>query len=580
MSAARDSFFTWLTRFLKDRGYIFAKTGSRVQGFVGNQAINSETGIWANDDEFNKPKLWILHVDVRGDEMVVSLVPENRATNIGIANVSSGNSVGLCARIVAEFRVDETEFERPDNWTWNLLFLTPYPVGTGGSAEIFQFNPANGVLSFKGDGAAFEQKGYIFASLLGLRDPNESVIIGGKDITYGAVTQKLREFIHTQSLGGVLGQVEFYDLAVEGGAAMALRTDVGQAFEDAPAAPAAPEAPEDDGNEGEEGDVGPDAVLVNIEPEPDLLGIDQSVYDQINAALKSGKQHLMFYGPPGTGKTTIASWVAVTLGGDKWTMVTGSADWSSQDIIGGYQPIGDGQVRFIPGVLLKAFDQPFIIDELNRCDIDKVLGPLFTVLSGQHTSLPYRVNIAEEDSPSYVILPEPKVDKAAHEYAPGVRWRLLATINSIDKASLYQMSYALSRRFGWIYVDAPQDKGVFVRQFMAKEYNVNPADGAPCPLAAIWDSVNKVRVLGPAPFIDAIRGVLAMDDLANLFEAATPAMSRHMLDAFDMFVLPLMDGILKHEASELAAEISAHLGLVANSPEAKRIESRLSGVAV
>ena len=76
------------------------------------------------------------------------------------------------------------------------------------------------------------------------------------------------------------------------------------------------------------------------------------------------------------------------LSGGKWTLVTGSSDWSSQDIIGGYQPIGGGSVAFIPGVLLRRFDRPLIIDELNRCDIDKVIGPLFTVLSGSKPPCP------------------------------------------------------------------------------------------------------------------------------------------------------------------------------------------------
>src|SRR5690606_4379281 len=117
---------------------------------------------------------------------------------------------------------------------------------------------------------------------------------------------------------------------------------------------------------------------------------------QINAMLQSGKQHIMLYGPPGTGKTSLARWIASSLPGGLWTLVTGSSDWSSQDIIGGYQPVGDGEVDFVPGILLRNFDRPLIIDELTRCGIDKVIGPLFTVLSGQQTTLPYRTNIRDK----------------------------------------------------------------------------------------------------------------------------------------------------------------------------------------
>src|SRR5262245_20815040 len=57
--------------------------------------------------------------------------------------------------------------------------------------------------------------------------------------------------------------------------------------------------------------VGPTSTeFIEIPEFSDLIGIDPSVYRQINAALKAGKQHLMLYGPPGTGKTTLAQLVA------------------------------------------------------------------------------------------------------------------------------------------------------------------------------------------------------------------------------------------------------------------------------
>src|SRR6185437_3182522 len=133
-----------------------------------------------------------------------------------------------------------------------------------------------------------------------------------------------------------------------------------------------------------------------------------------------------------------------------------------------YQPVGDGKIAFIPGILLRDFDRPLIIDELNRCDIDKVIGPLFTVLAGHATTLPYRVDVTSPTSPQYVILPQPKPEAGAHEFAPTTAWRIIATINSIDKASLYQMGYALTRRFGWIYVDAPNDLDAFLVEFLRR----------------------------------------------------------------------------------------------------------------
>ena len=164
-------------------------------------------------------------------------------------------------------------------------------------------------------------------------------------------------------------------------------------------------------------------------------------------------------------------------------------------------------------MLLRNFDAPLIIDELNRCDIDKVIGPLFTVLSGHQTTQPYRVDIEKADSQQYQILPASKRAPEKHEFAPGRRWRLLATINSIDKAALYQMSYALTRRFGWVYLDAPRDTPGFIAKYLRREHpEVEvPQDISLCPLAAIWTKINEFRPIGPAPIIDAIEAVLAMD---------------------------------------------------------------------
>ena len=321
--------------------------------------------------------------------------------------------------------------------------------------------------------------------------------------------------------------------------------------------------------------------MLKLPPFDDLIGIDPSVYRQIEAAVNSGKQHLMFYGPPGTGKTTLARRLAGVLNGQKWALITGSADWSSQDIIGGYQPIEGGSVKFYPGVLLRNFDRPLIIDELNRCDIDKVIGPLFTVLSGQATTLPYRTDIADADSPQYMILPEWKQNPAEHEFAPGKAWRLIATINSIDKASLYQMSYALSRRFGWIYVDAPRDTSGFVQTYVEREFETvaGGGQGTP-PLAAIWEAVNQVRTIGPAPIVDALKSIRVMDPSADLLGEPIGDLKTAYLDAFDLFFLPILDGILRHEADGIANAVIAALALESTSVEAIGLRRRVMSVAV
>jgi MoxR-like ATPase len=331
-------------------------------------------------------------------------------------------------------------------------------------------------------------------------------------------------------------------------------------------------------NDTSESDTPPD---FDIPVFSQLIGIRPEVYDQIRNALKSGKRHLMFYGPPGTGKTSLAELVAGHLH-NSHRMVTGSSDWSSQDIIGGYQPAGEGSIRFTKGILLEHFDKPLIIDELNRCDIDRVLGPLFTVLSGQPTTLPYLRNPADESSPRFVILPAAKPNAAEHEFAPTQNWRLLATINSIDKASLYQMSYALTRRFAWILVDAPEDLNRFVHEFSALKgyWSDQPAEGAQSPVAAMWSAINDVRPMGAAPFIDVMAYCKAAAPDFDFFVSAEGERRSIYLNAFRVFILPMLDGIAHEQANRIAVNIANVLSLPSDSNGAKELTRTLLSLAL
>jgi MoxR-like ATPase len=323
-----------------------------------------------------------------------------------------------------------------------------------------------------------------------------------------------------------------------------------------------------------------DVALGDEVPEdPDLLGVDPAIYRQINAALQSGKQHLMFYGPPGTGKTTLAQHCARSLA-NRHTLITGSSDWSSQEVIGGYQPVGNGRIEFVPGILLRHFDRPLIIDELNRCDIDKVIGPLFTVLSGQRTTLPYRQNVERADSDFFELLPKPNpAARPGVEFAPGGAWRIIATINSIDKASLYQMSYALTRRFAWIYVDVPVDIEEFLARYLSRE-GIQQIDGGATPLGSVWRAVNAVRPVGPAPILDMIRAMHAMDAELDFSAAPTEAQAEMYLDGFDMFLLPMLDGIFLDSAQSLVGTVASALNIPVDSTLGSRLERRLSSISV
>ncbi|WP_083198089.1 AAA family ATPase [Pararhizobium polonicum] len=577
----RQTVFSWLNTFLRDLNLQFSRSGFKGGSNIGNHTVDEGTGYWGNPQySGNKPPRWLFHVDVTGDVTVARLPAGLQEIGIGGSNTAQGDKAGLAIRILPLIQTGAGAFRRVDDFEANVLFVFHGALDPGSSSDAFSFNPTTGGL-FRSVDRARRQEEYVFAALVGLRPRTDTTEVekngAPADVSYGDAIDAIRSAIHVHPKNGAIGQIPLYDLS-DDSQVEALKADIVAAWDAAGPLPVKAEAvPEEEAAEAVEAI---DFANIEIPINPELLGIDPAVYRQINAMLRSGKQHIMLYGPPGTGKTSLARWIASSLPGGQWTLVTGSSDWSSQDIIGGYQPIGGGDVDFVPGILLRAFDQPLIIDEMNRCDIDKVIGPLFTVLSGQQTTLPYRTDLSDKNSQPYVILPRPKAGAANHEFAPGPAWRLVATINSIDKASLYQMSYALSRRFGWVYVDAPTDLPAFIAEYIAATDASTPAPpaGATCPLAEVWQAINAARVIGPAPIIDAIKAIRELAPGASIFGEADALMRSAALDAIDMVLLPMLDGIVLQDARNIAEAVIAAYGLA--GAEADRVKRRMDSVAI
>lgn len=576
-------FFRWFKDQLKDKGLQFSQCGFKLGTSLGSRhAINLQSGFWQEPNySANKPPRWLYQIEPAGTGWK-AVNPAGGTLNLGAINASQEDKAGVVFRLVPLVQQGMNDYFRDDSLEVHALFVFHGATPQGSSAEPFHFDPDSGALRFKS--AALP---YLLAGLLGVqpRDYEVEVTLGGtpRKLTYGEVIDALAADITVSPEGRATGPIPVYNLS-DKAEFERLKKDISDAWKAAgpvaPPAAAAGSGLDDEDDESTEDDEIVAPASLHIPEMTDLLGIDPTVYRQINAALASGKRHIMLYGPPGTGKTTLARHISTVLTGGKWTLVTGSSDWSSQDIIGGYQPVGSGSVAFIPGVLLRRFDRPLIIDELNRCDIDKVIGPLFTVLSGQQTTLPYRLDIEDKNSLQYVILPESKPSAAAHEFAPGPHWRLVATINSIDKASLYQISYALARRFGWVYVDAPRDTAGFIEAFLRKDEPAwaGPAAGASCPLAAFWDAINTVRVIGPAPIIDAMNAVQAMEENAEFFATPSASMKEALLDAVDMVLLPMLDGIVVQDAEFLASKAIEVFAL--DAEQSARIKARMASVAV
>ena len=207
----------------------------------------------------------------------------------------------------------------------------------------------------------------------------------------------------------------------------------------------------------------PSATTPTDELEPVIL--DRRVERMLRRAVTS-YSFVMLVGPPGTGKGRLVRWIADQVADDPTALgfeagfrpdpvwVTPDDTWSAFELIGGLAPAADGTLRWSNGFILDALRQNrwLVLDEANRADLDRIMGPLLTWLADEevqigrtdpHTGVPVLLGWSQSAS----SMAESDDAGGSMRFLAGQDWRMIGTYNPQDAMRVFRFGLALSRRF-------------------------------------------------------------------------------------------------------------------------------------
>ena len=281
-----------------------------------------------------------------------------------------------------------------------------------------------------------------------------------------------------------------------------------------------------------------DAADLSVAPralggEP-VVTIERRVERMLRQAI-ANYPFVLLVGPPGTGKGRLLQWILAEVKKDPESFgfadgtapdaiwATPDEGWSSFELLGGLVPDHSGTLIRSPGLVVNALSENrwLVLDEINRADMDKIMGPLLTWLAGQEVE----IGRLTPNSDTALILGWSQERASCREESTetverirllaGRDWRLLGTYNPQDALRVFRLGLALSRRFVVVPIPIPS-----VGQFEGLLQTTHPelSDDVTSTIVGLYSAHQSApeTALGPAVFVRMAH--YAITDAADEFE--------------------------------------------------------------